>query len=142
MYTLVCPGTWTIDTTKILGSDLFLFSPLTDSGDNFRENLNVYVQSLKGYDYDLVRMGKESEKQIGNFVTNLQITESRLDTSTLVPFYLLRYKGQQGKFLLATEQRFYLKDQVGYAVTFTALQEKEELYKDISALILKSFALL
>jgi hypothetical protein len=141
-YTLVCPGSWSVDTSKMLGSDLFLFSPLTDSGDNFRENVNVYFMSLKGQNYDLLRMGMETEKQIGNFVTNVQIIESRLDTSNSAHFYLLRYTGQQGKFELAMEQRFYLKDEVGYAVTFTAVKAKEEFYKDISALILKSFSLL
>jgi hypothetical protein len=141
-YSILCPGTWTIDSSGTLGADIFLLSPLVGSDDNFRENINVFAQNLQGYNYDLQRMGKESEAQIGNFVTNAEILESRLDTSSSINYYLIRYKGQQGKFMLTTEQRYFLKNDIGFAITFTVQQGKEEIYSKISRLIFDSLTLL
>ena len=141
-YSIAVPATWIIDTSGKMGTDLFLFSPLAGAEDSFHENINVIFQNIKGQNYDLLRMGKESEAQLGNFVTNIQILESRLDSGAKTPYYKIRYKGKQGKYLLSVEQRYYLKDEIGYAITCTVLQETEELFSEPSKLVLDSFTFL
>ena len=138
-YSLSYPKSWTLDTSKILGMDLLLRSPKIDSLDQFIENLNVFVQDLHGQKYTLLKMGQESESQIKNMVTDVEIIESRLDSTASIFYYSLKFKGRQGKFLLTTEQRYYLKDEVGFAVTFTVQNGKEQTYTLVSEKIFDSF---
>ena len=142
MYSLAYPDSWTADTSKMFGVDLFLRSPKVDSLDQFIENINVFVQNLSGLNYDLNKMGKESEAQIKKMVTDIEILENRLDSSSKTPYYTLRYRGRQGKFLLITEQRYFLVNYVGFALTFTAQNGKEADYKLTAQAIFDSFNLL
>jgi hypothetical protein len=141
-YSLSYPKSWILGTSKLFGMDLFLRSPKVDSLDQFSENLNVFVQDLHGQNYNLLKLGQESEKQIKNLVTEVEIIESRLDSSASHVYYSLKYKGRHGKFLLTTEQRYYLKDEIGFAVTFTVQNGKEKEYASTSDRIFESFKLL
>jgi hypothetical protein len=141
-YSLGYPKSWQVDTSKIFGMDVLLRSPKVDSLDQFFENLNVFVQDLHGQNYDLSKMGQESENQIKNMVTDVEIIESRLDSTESHVYYSLKYKGRQGKFLLTTEQRYYLKDEVGFALTFTLQNGKEKEYALAAEKIFDSFKLL
>jgi hypothetical protein len=140
-YSLSYPKSWALDTSKMFGMDILVRSPKADSLDDFSENLNVFVQDLKGQNYNLLRMGQESEGQIKNTVTDLELIDSRLDSTTSPQYYSLKYKGRQGKFLLTTIQRYYLKDDVGYALTFTIKNGKEDEYILIADKIFGSFRL-
>ena len=140
-YSLDYPKSWTIDTSKMFGMDMFLRSPSTDSLDDFLENMNVFVQDLHGRNYNLTRMGQESEVQIKNMVIDVEIIESKIDSTTSQPFYLLKYRGRQGKFLLTIIQRYYLKNEIGYALTFTIKSGKEADYIPISEKMFSSFNL-
>lgn len=141
-YLLSYPGSWVLDTSKIFGMDLLLRSPTVDSLDQFTENLNVFVQDLHGQKYNLFKMGQESENQIKNMVTDAEIIESRLDSTTSPVYYSLKYKGRQGKFILTTEQRYYLHNEIGFALTFTVQNGKEKEYALASERMFNSFKLL
>jgi len=54
---------------------------------------------------------------------------------------LLKYKGRQGKFFLITIQHYYLKDEIGYALTFIIKDGKEKEYIPIADKIFNSFQL-
>jgi hypothetical protein len=142
LYSLAYPGSWTADTSKMFGIDLVLRSPKADSLDQFIENINVFVQDLQGRNYYLSKMGKESEAQIRNMVTDVEVLESRLDSTGSQQYYVFSYRGRQGKFLLTTEQRYFLRGEVGIAVTFTLQTGKEKEYQPLSAKIFRSFRLL
>ena len=137
-YSLSYPASWKIDTSKAFGMDLLIRSPKTDSLDDFMENFNVFVQDLKGQEYSLAKMGKESETQIKNIVTDVEILESRLDIS-LPQQYILKYKGRQGKYFLTTIQHYYLKDDIGYALTLTVKNGEEAFYVPLGDKIFSSF---
>lgn len=141
LYSLSYPKSWTIDTSKMFGMDILLRSPKTDSLDDFTENMNIFVQDLHGQNYNLSRMGKESENQIKNMVTDVKIIESKLDSTASLPYYILKYSGRQGKFLLTIIQRYYLKNEVGYALTFTVKNGKETDYLSLAEKIFISFKL-
>lgn len=138
-YSINYPASWLVDSSGFLGGDVFIKSPKQDSLDRFSENVNVFVQDLKGKGYDLLRMGNESEEQIRNMVNDAVIIESRLDTAASTPCYRLSFKGQQGKFSLLTIQRYYLKEDIGIAVTFTMEATKEGQFENLSTSILDSF---
>jgi hypothetical protein len=140
-YSLGYPKSWAIDTSKMFGMDIILRSPKTDSLDDFIENMNIFSQDLHGRNYNLYKMGQESETQIKNMVTDVKIIESKLDSTTSQQCYILRYSGRQGKFLLTTIQHYYLKDDVGYALTFTIKNGKEADYVPLTEKMFSSFKL-
>jgi hypothetical protein len=141
-YSLSYPKSWSLDTSKMFGIDVLLRSPKTDSLDDFKENMNLFVQDLHGQNYSLSKMGQESEAQIKNMVTDVQIIDSRLDSTASPQHYILTYKGRQGKFLLTTIQHYYLKNEVGYALTMTIKQGEEKDYIPMADKIFESFRLL
>lgn len=138
-YQLAYPSAWTLDTSKRFGTDMILFSPKGDSLDDFIENLNVFFQDLKGQNYTLLKMGQESEAQILNMITDVQLLESRLDSTAIPAHYVLKYKGRQGKFTLVTLQHFYLVNDTGYALTMTIQDGKEAEYISVAAKMIASF---
>jgi hypothetical protein len=48
IYTISYPSTWTIDTSKRMGIDLFIFAQQDTTGDKFRENVNVLHSNVEG----------------------------------------------------------------------------------------------
>lgn len=138
-YSLKYPTSWTIDTSKMFGADVLFRSPKTDALDGFSENMNVFVQDLHGQHYNLIRMGQESEAQLKNMITDFQVIDSRLDSAASPQHYILQYKGRQGKFLLTILQQYYIKDEIGYALTFTIEGGKENEYIPIANKIFNSF---
>ena len=52
-YNIQYPKTWKLDTSKSMGVDLFIFSPLENETDKFRENVNILIQDLRGQNIDL-----------------------------------------------------------------------------------------
>jgi|GEM_PF-2393482 len=140
-YSLSYPETWSIDTSKAFGMDILIRSPKTDSLDDFMENFNVFVQDFKGQDYNLAKMGKESETQIKNIVTDVEMIESRFDTS-MPQHYILKYKGRQGKYFLTTIQHYYLKDEIGYALTLTVKNGQEAIYVPLGEKMFSSFKII
>jgi hypothetical protein len=140
-YSISYPKSWTIDTSKSYGLDLMLRSQKTDSLDDFLENLNVVFQDLRGQNYTISKMVQESETQLKNMITDFEVVEGRLDSSAPQQHYILRYRGRYGKFSLTTIQHYYLKDDVGYALTFTIKSGKEADYVPIAEKMLSSFKL-
>ena len=140
-YSLNYPKSWTMDTSKMFGMDILLRSPKNDSIDDFSENMNVFIQDLHGQNYSLSKMGYESETQIKNMVTDVKVIESKLDSTASQQYYILTYSGRQGKFLLTIIQHYYLKDDVGYALTFTIKKGEEINYVPIAEKMFSSFKL-
>ena len=138
-YSITHPSAWTIDTSKTLGMDMLLRSPLTDSLDDFSENVNVFIQDLNGQNYTLLKMGQESETLIKNMITDVEMIESKLESTGQEPYYKLAYKGRQGKFSLITIQRYYLINQTGFALTLTIKNGNEKEYVTIGEKIFDSF---
>ena len=138
-YFISCPKLWTVDTSKMFGVDLIVRSPKVDSADQFIENLNIFIQDLNGRGYNLLKMGQESESQIKNMVTDVEIIESRLDSSRKPSYYILKYAGRQGKYSMTTTQHYYLKDEIGFALTLTVEHGKEQAYTSAAEEIFSSF---
>lgn len=140
-YVFQYPKTWAVDTSRIMGIDAFVRSPKSDSLDDFYENVNVFVQDLKAYHYTLDKMGKESEAQVKNMVTDVELIESRFDSLSSPPKYIIHYKGRQGKYMLTTIQHYYLYNDTGFAITLTIQSGKEQEYIQPGYRILNSFKL-
>lgn len=140
-YTINFPTSWSIDTSKNFGLDLILKSTKENDQDDFSENLNILYQNLGGLNYTLAKMGAESEGQVKKLVTDFEILESKVEDIGSLQFYTLNYKGKNGIYYLTIYQRYYLKNDIGFALTFTVESSKVNNFKQTADIIFDSFKL-
>ena len=77
-----------------------------------------------------------------SLITDVEIIESRLETDVEPNYYVMRYRGRQGIYVLSVIQRYYFKDGIGFALTYTMKQGTEEEYAPYGEKIFRSFKLL
>lgn len=139
-YMLSYPPSWGIDTTsKLFGIDLLVYNPVKDSVTDFRENMTVIYQSLRGENYTLAKFGAESEAEIKRSMTDVSIMESRLDTTSAFKHYILKYTGTKSVLSFTSIQHYYLQNDIGYVVTFSIRIGKETEYISLAEKMLGSF---
>ena len=81
-YTIDYPKDWELDESGQMGTSFILFSPLTSQKDQFRENVNLLVQDLTGYNLDLDKYVEISEEQVKTLITDGKIIESKYDLAS------------------------------------------------------------
>ena len=52
-YSINYPGNWELNKSGQMGTSFILFSPLSSEQDQFKENVNLLIQDLTGYNLDL-----------------------------------------------------------------------------------------
>lgn len=139
-FTIRFPTSWRVDSSGLMGSQVFLFSPLENSTDQFRENVNVLIQDLAGTQVDLQRYKEITESQVDQMITDGKLLESIIVKSDR-PHYKVVYEMRQGKFLLRIVSVCYIRDKKAYLATFTSELAKAELFKEIGDRILATFVL-
>ena len=140
-YTIQYPNYWLIDSSKILGPDLGLFSPLEDEKDKFAENVNVLIQDLTGQNIDLEKYKSITENQLENLATDVKVFESKIIKTDNDRFYKTAYAMTQGRFTLRITSICFIRDDKAYLATFTSESDKYDSYKAIGEKILNAFSL-
>lgn len=140
-YTIHYPKAWLLDTTKMMGSEFFIFSPLENELDTFKENVNGIIQDLKGLNIDLEKYKLITDQQLSLLVTDLKEYESSIITENNVSYIKVSYKMTQGKFKIKTTSHCTIKDDKAYLLTFTCLVDTYDKYKTVGEEILNSFRL-
>jgi len=140
-YSVQYPGSWTIDTSKRLGADVFIFSQKDADTDKFRENVNVMIQDLKGLNITLDKYVDISEEQIRTILTNASIIESKRMNPGSKEYHKLIFTGQQGVYNIETQQFYFLVNEKAFVITLTTEQNQYDKYKESGEAILRSFKL-
>lgn len=140
-YNVQYPASWTIDTSKKLGADFFIFSPKENDSDKFRENVNLIVQDLSGQNIDLDKYAQISEGQIKELATDGKIYESKKITTAKTEYYKIIYSMTQSVFKLKIEQYYLVKNDKAFVITFSSEFDKFDVFKIVGEEILNSFTL-
>jgi len=140
-YSLDYPSSWSKNEAKIEGFKFFLFTKLTSESDKFRDNINLIVQDLSGYDFSLEDYAELSETQIKTLVTNAHILESAQHKNENGVFYKMIYTGKQGVFDLKFEQYYWLVNKKAYVLTLTCEERQFLKFKKEGEFILDSFTI-
>jgi len=135
------PIKWAIDTSKKQGAEVFLFSPLEDSLDRFRENINVIVQNLEGLGIDLKKYTSISEQQIREMSAEAKIFSSKDSANQRGTFHKIIYSAPANGYKLKFEQYYFVKNAKAYIITFSSELDKFEQYEATAEQILASFKL-
>ena len=140
-YSVQYPENWELNTDKSMGTSFILFTQQTSTDDKFRENVNLIIQNLEGYNLNLDDYVSISEEQINKMVTNGKIIESKRLFKNNSEFQKVIFTGDQGIFNLKFIQYYFIKDEKAFVLTFTSEVTQYEKYKLISDKILASFIL-
>ena len=140
-YSVAYPADWAIDTSKAMGIDVFLFSPLDSTKDKFRENVNVLSSSFGGDDISLDSFFHVSERQIKMSATDCVILESKLYTTGQSNFYKIDFTAKQGIFQLRFVQYYFVKNASGFTITLSSEEAAYPKHEATGLAVLNSFVL-
>ena len=140
-YSINYPENWELDKSGQMGTSFILFSPLSSEQDQFKENVNLLIQDIKGYNLDLDKYVEISEDQIKTYITDGKIIESKKITTETLNFQKLVYTGRQGVFNLKFEQYFWVVGDKAFVLTLTCEESQFNNYQETGEMILNSFNL-
>ena len=140
-YSIQYPANWDSDESGQMGTSFILFSPPSSAKDKFRENVNLLIQDLSGYDMDLDAYVELSESQIKTMVTDGKIIESVRNTAAPHHFQKMIYTGTQGIFKVKFEQYYWVIEDEAIILTLTCEAKEFKDFKDTGEKILNSFKL-
>lgn len=140
-YKIQYPKSWRLDTSKIMGTDFFIFAPLENETDNFSENINVIIQDLRNQNIDLEKYKLITDNQINQFATDPKVFESAIIKENNNEYFRIVYAMTQGKARLKITSICLIKNDKAYLATFTTEFNKYGQYNKVGEEILSSFCL-
>lgn len=139
-YTIVYPSDWELDTSGQSNTALFLFSPLADEKDAFRENVNLIIQDLSQNPLTMDQYIKLTENQIAS-MGSMYLQKNDRKKAGNKHFHHLVYSGDHSGFDLVFEQYIWVVNKEAFVLTFTCEEKTRDRYKDIGQKVLNSFRL-
>lgn len=140
-YSIQYAANWDLNTEGQMGTTFVLFSKPSSANDKFRENVNLMVQDLSGYNVDLDTYAAISEQQLKSMVTAFVMLENKKKKDALGEYQHVIYKGEQGNFKLTFEQHYRIINNKAYVLTFTAEQTEYDKFKPTTSVMFNSFKL-
>jgi hypothetical protein len=140
-YSIQYPENWELDKSGKMGLNLILLTKLSSEQDQFRDNVNLLIQDLRGQDINLDKYVEISEGQIKTMMNNSNIIESNRLNENGSEFQKIIYTGDLGVYKLKFEQYYWVKNEKAYALTLTCELNQFETYKVTGEKILNSFRL-
>ncbi|WP_369048193.1 hypothetical protein [Tenacibaculum sp. UWU-22] len=138
-YSIQYPKKWQLNKSGIMGSRFILLSQLTSDTDKFKENVNLIIQDLTGYNIDLDKYVEISEGQIKTMIIDGNIISSNRIKNEKTEFQRVIYTGKQGAFNLKFEQYYWVQNNKAYVLTLTCEANQFNDFKDTGEKILNSF---
>ena len=138
-YSIQYTANWDLNTEGQMGTTFVLFSKPSSANDKFRENVNLIVQDLSGYNVDLDTYAAISEQQLKNTVTAFILLENKKKKDEQGDYQHVIYTGVQGNFNLTFEQHYRIINNKAYVLTFTAEQAEYDKFKNTTTVMLNSF---
>jgi serine/threonine-protein kinase len=139
-FSIEYSSNWELNTTETNGAEVVLFTEL-EKNDTFRENVNVFVQDLKGMNMTMEKYAALSEEQIKTMIPDSKIMLSKSVDDHGKKYYLIVWRGFLANNNLKLKQFFFLKDEKAYIITYTALPETFNKFLKEANVILNSFKL-
>jgi hypothetical protein len=139
-FTIVYPSDWELDTSGQRNTALFLFTPLDDEKDAFRENINLLIQDLTQSPVNLDQYIKITEGQISS-MGNMYLLKNERKKAGNRPFHHMVYTGDHAGLDLIFEQYIWVVNNEAFVLTFTCEERMRDRFKDAGQKVLNSFRL-
>lgn len=142
-FSISSPSNW--ERTKNLTEDTFIFKSIKESSsDKFQENFNVIIQDLSSQKMSLEDYSKLTYNQVKQAVGENYISQyknvSLSNQEAKEMSYILPSNPERNQFMnLKVWQKWIIKDDRAYVLTFTAQKEKFDNYVKIAEEMFTSF---
>lgn len=138
--TIKYPANWEL-TDTIESTPFFIFSPLENDADDFRENINLSTVSTAGEDVTLKQLVTENEDALQEGITNFKKLKNRYFTWNGKPAYEIVYEGEieSVAFKLKWTQRYLLYKDMAYVLTYTGRADKPDKQQTTGIKIMDTF---
>jgi serine/threonine-protein kinase len=130
------PGDWAFDNSGSAGTTVAFYAP-SDSGDTFRENVNLVVQDVKGM--DLTTYAQRTESEVRTHLGEASIIRSETER-TPAEVHTLEYAGKLNGRDMRFKQTLRIVNGKAYVLTYTADPATYDEYLYLADAILNSFA--
>jgi len=140
-FSIQYPANWALDSEGKMTTSFVLFAPLESAQDKFKENINLIIQDLSGYNIDLDAYTAISEQQLKNAVVNFKLIETKQIKNEKDTYHHIIYEGEQAGFKLYFQQQYRVKNNKAYVLTYTAEQQGVKRFNEVATKILNSFLL-
>lgn len=135
-YTIRYPKDW-MQKTDVEGTEFFIYSPQANPDDQFRENISLVTENLKGTGYDLDQYVKAALKMLReNIIESKRIQRAGRDCQMVV--YTQDFPG---KFTTKNELYIWVKNGKAYMLAFSYVIENDNPAQSAGREILRTFVL-
>ncbi len=138
-YSIQYPEDWDLNQSRQMGISFILLTKQTSEQDQFRDNINLLIQDLSGYNLDLDKYVKLSQDQVKTQIINGVLHESKRMEANGKSFHKVIYSGKQGIYSLKFEQYYWIKSNNAYVLTLTCEADQFNTYQVIGEKIMNSF---
>jgi hypothetical protein len=140
-YSIQYPSTWELNESGMMGTKFIFLSQPDGETDDFRENVNLVVQSLQGQKITMDQFVQITKNQLEVMITDVNILfDERLEKDGM-EYHRMIYTGSQGAFNLKLEQYYFLANDNVYVLTLTCKIIDFDEYAEIGEKIMGSFEL-
>jgi hypothetical protein len=138
-YKISYPDTWKADQSGARGTAFLLYLPSVGDNTTFKDNINLLIQDLTGYDMDLKGFTELSMQQLNQMLPEIKILTNDLKNADGHDFHQLVFTAKQSGFNLKFEQRYWVKNNTAYVVTATYTEKTAAEQEPGIKIVLDSF---
>jgi hypothetical protein len=123
-FTIAYPTDWEKQ-EGALGSSVLILSPTEEPSDDFRENVNVLVQTVP----DKMSLGEYTRLSLDEapkLITGFDLLDDGPAMLSDAPAHQVHYRGEQGAFRLEWKQMYALSNGRAFVLTYTAERDQYE----------------
>jgi eukaryotic-like serine/threonine-protein kinase len=123
-FTIAYPKHWE-KREGALGSSVLILSPTEEPSDDFRENVNVLVQTVPE-ETSLGEYTRLSLDEAPKVIMGFDLLDDGPAMLSGAPAHQVHYRGEQGAFRLEWKQVYALKNGKAFILTYTAERDQYE----------------
>jgi serine/threonine-protein kinase len=138
-YAVSYPSKWKLDQSGVVGTKFVIFAPELSGG--FRTSVTLLIQDVTGSGVDLDRYFELSENKLRGLTANAEVIYSKKIRTGADDCKEFVFKGEQGAVHLKWRQRYWVKGNKAYVLTFTASQAGFDDYTLVADKIFNLFAI-
>lgn len=140
-YKIKYPSNWELDAKGTMGTKFLIFSEVSSPSDNFRENINLVTEDLKGQSYSVEEYGQAAMNGIKQYMKEVEFLYKGKQTSTKYDYYKVIYTAKSGIYNLKFMQYYIVDNGIAYVLTYTGTVDEFDNYLEKAKSTLKTFEL-
>ena len=140
-YSIEYPTDWKFDNSGFRGTSFTITSPASSEEDAFSENVNMIIQDLSAYNFDLDQYVSLSKNQFITGIPGSKFIKDERSKNAAYEYHTFVVEADIKNMSLKMKQIYFIKNKHAYILTFTSLKSEYDNYVKTADEILNSFKL-